>query len=65
MNLDHIKEKLSKEKPGLPKSVIDEIVEEKYRKLKEEEDGQQDSILYCDYLVYCEVYKNRKVVNND
>jgi len=40
MNLDHIKEKLSKENLGLPKSVIDEIVEEKYRKLKEEEDGQ-------------------------
>jgi hypothetical protein len=40
MNLDHIKEKLSKEKPGLPESVIDEIVEEKYKKMKEEEDGQ-------------------------
>lgn len=40
MNLDHIKEKLRKEKPGLPESVIDEIVEEKYQELKEEEDGQ-------------------------
>ncbi|TDO77715.1 hypothetical protein DFR79_13247 [Halanaerobium saccharolyticum] len=40
MNLDHIKEKLRKEHPGLPESVIDEIVEEKYRKLQEEEDEQ-------------------------
>lgn len=40
MNLDHIKEKLKKEHPGLPQSVIEEIVEEKYEKLKEEENGQ-------------------------
>ena len=38
MNLDHIKEKLRKEHSGLPETVIDEIVEEKYQKLKEEEE---------------------------
>lgn len=37
MNLDHIKEKLRKEHPGLPGLAIDEIVEEKYKKMEDEE----------------------------